>query len=123
MLNCKNKILGRLSAIVVKILIGKYNIFYSPNIINGDNIILININKILINNKKKKYISYSGYPSGKKIKTFNYFLKKNPKKILLHSILGMIKNNKLKKNIKKNIYLYLSKEKFFMNNIKLIKIN
>ncbi|WXB47408.1 MAG: 50S ribosomal protein L13 [Candidatus Shikimatogenerans sp. Tmey] len=119
--DCKKKKLGRLSSLIANILIGKYNIFYTPNSISNNKIILININKIIFK-KKKKYINYTGYPGGKKIKSFKYLLTKNPKKILLHSILGMIKNNLLKKYIKKNIFLYTSNERFIINN-KYIKLN
>ncbi|XBT18688.1 MAG: uL13 family ribosomal protein [Candidatus Shikimatogenerans sp. Tcar] len=119
-LDCKKKKLGRLSTLIVNILIGKYNIFYTPNWNNNNKVILLNINKIFFK-KKKKYINYTGYPGGQKIKSFEYLLKNNPKKILLHSILGMIKNNLLKKKIKKNIYLYTNKEKVIINN-KYIKL-
>ncbi|XBT18897.1 MAG: 50S ribosomal protein L13 [Candidatus Shikimatogenerans sp. AspAUS03] len=122
LINCKKKVLGRVSTIAAKILIGKYNIFYTPNFLSGDNVVLYNINKIILKKKKKIYIYYTGYPGGKKQKDFKHWLKTNPKKIFLHSILGMIKNNRLKKNIKKNLYLYKKKKEIILKNINFIKL-
>ncbi|XBT18367.1 MAG: uL13 family ribosomal protein [Candidatus Shikimatogenerans sp. Tduv] len=117
LIDCKNKKIGRLSTLVVDIITGKYNIFYTPNIINNNRVILYNVDKMsVLNKKKKKYIHYTGYPGGQKIIFFKEYFLKYPKKILLHSILGMIKKNHNKNYIKKKIFLYTSKEKFSLKN-------
>lgn len=124
-LNCKNKKIGRLSTVIINILKGKYDIKYTPNFINNNKIILYNIDKInLLNRKKKKFIYYTGYPGGQKIKSYINLYKKNPKKIFLHSLLGMMKKSIfIKNNFKKNIFFYTNKEKKYIQKKNFIYIN
>ncbi|AFP83907.1 uL13 family ribosomal protein [Candidatus Carsonella ruddii] len=89
-INCKNKIIGRISSVIVKILINFY--FLKKTI----NIFFININEILI--KKYFYKSHSGYIGNLKLsfKKKIFFLKK--------SIYRMLPKNKIRKKIMKKIF-------------------
>ncbi|QJC37933.1 50S ribosomal protein L13 [Enterobacteriaceae endosymbiont of Donacia bicoloricornis] len=98
LINAKNKILGRLSSIIAHYLMGKHKIFYLPYIDIGDYIIIINANKIKITGNKKKnkfYFNHSGYSGGLKKISFEKLIKKNPCKIIQHSVKGMLPKNKI----------------------------
>ncbi|QJC33080.1 50S ribosomal protein L13 [Enterobacteriaceae endosymbiont of Donacia semicuprea] len=98
LINAKNKILGRLSCIITHYLMGKHKILYKPHIDIGDYVIVINAKQIKITGKKSKnkfYFSHSGYSGGLKKISFEQLIQKNPKKIIEHSIKGMLPKNKI----------------------------
>lgn len=64
-----DQVLGRLCAKVAKILRGKYKACYTPHVDCGDNVIIINADKVILTGKKwddRQYISFSGYPGGQR---------------------------------------------------------
>ena len=73
LIDAYNNILGRIISKIINIITGKNKPYFTPNNNCGDNVIIININKIkTIHLKNKKYIRYTGYPVGKKIRKFIY---------------------------------------------------
>ena len=106
-----DQIVGRLAAKVAKILRGKYKPCFTPNQDCGDNVIIINADKIQFTGAKwteKQYLTYSGYPSGQhKINPEN--LAKKPhgyERILRHAVKGMLPKGRLGSKILKNLYIY-----------------
>ena len=100
------KVLGRFASKIANIARGKNKPFYTPFLDCGDNIIVINAEKIMLTGdkaKKKMYISYSGYPGGQKIKSFSEL---DPCEIMRRAINGMIPKNKLGRKICKNIRIF-----------------
>ena len=102
---------GRLASKVAKILRGKYKPCFTPNQDCGDNVIIINADKIQFTGAKwtdKQYLTYSGYPSGQhKINPEN--LAKKPhgyERILRHAVKGMLPKGRLGSKILKNLYIY-----------------
>lgn len=66
-IDATDQVLGRLCAKVAKILRGKYKPCYTPHVDCGDNVIIINADKVKMTGKKwteRIYISYTGYPGG-----------------------------------------------------------
>ena len=73
--------LGRLASKVAMLIRGKYKPNYTPHVDCGDNVIVINAEKIKLTGDKweqKKYISHSGYPGGQKIKTARELMERKP---------------------------------------------
>lgn len=106
-----DQIVGRLAAKVAKILRGKYKPCFTPNQDCGDNVIIINADKIQFTGAKwtaKQYLTYSGYPSGQhKINPEN--LAKKPhgyERILRHAVKGMLPKGHLGTKILNNLYIY-----------------
>jgi len=98
-LDANNKILGRFASEVSAFLIGKMKTSYSPNIDEGDYVVVINAKHIKVTGKKeleKIYTRYSGYPGG--LKKVPYFrqLDKDPRKIIQNAVSGMLPKNKLR---------------------------
>lgn len=107
--NAEGQILGRLASKVAKILRGKNKPEFSPHVDCGDNIIIINAEKIrLTGNKleKKEYLRHTGYPGGQRKTTPGEIMKKNPSKIIEIAVKGMLPKNRLGNAIFKNLYIY-----------------
>jgi large subunit ribosomal protein L13 len=104
-----DKILGRMASQVAAILRGKTNPAFVPHQDKGDYVIVINAEKIKVTGRKAEqlvYYRHSGYPGGLKKRTYKEIMEKDPAKILLHAIKGMIPHNKLGSQIGKKLFVY-----------------
>jgi large subunit ribosomal protein L13 len=108
-----NEVLGRLSSKVAKILRGKNKPDFTPHVDCGDNIIIINAEKVRLTGSKmsdKEYVRYTGYPGGQRIELAEDILKKDPTRLIEISVKGMIPKNKLGSAIIKNLHIYVGAE-------------
>ena len=108
--NADNKVLGRISSEIVKILRGKNRSFFTPNFDCGDYVIVINSDKIKLTGKKwreKKYIRHTGYPGGQR-ETTPLKLKedKSSKFIVENAVKGMLPKNRLGRKLFNNLFVY-----------------
>ena len=112
-----DQVLGRLCSKVAKILRGKYKPSYSPNVECGDNVIIINADKVRLTGKKmtdRVYLSYTGYPGGQREttpevlikKSFNKHLKPGVNPLFIHVMKGMLPKNRLGRRIIENMHVY-----------------
>ena len=106
-----DQVLGRLCTKVAKLLRGKYKPNFTPHVDCGDNVIIINAEKIQITGKKmtdRVYYSYTGYPGGQRETTPAQILaKKNGAEILLRRVVkGMLPKNRLGAKLLSNLYVY-----------------
>lgn len=101
-------ILGRLAAEIAHRLIGKHKPTYTPHMDCGDNIIVVNVDKIHISgNENKIYYRHTGYPGGIKSSNAKDLLAgKYSHRVLLKAVQRMISRNKLGRKRMKNLYLY-----------------
>lgn len=105
--------LGRLASKVAKLLRGKHKPDYTPHVDCGDNVIVINAEKINLTGKKwseKTYIRYTGYPGGQRSETASELFKKDPKRLIEKSIKGMLPKNKLGAALFRNLKVYVGTE-------------
>ena len=110
-----DQVLGRLASKVAKLLRGKYKPNFTPHVDCGDNVIIVNADKIVITGKKmtdRVYLTYSGYPGGQKEHTpASIIAKKNGyEKLLRKTIKGMLPKNKLADRLITNLYIYEGSE-------------
>ena len=108
-LDAKDQTLGRLASKISKILIGKLKTNYTPFLDTGDNVIIINAEKIAVTGKKEKqkiYYNHSGRPGGMRMETLNSLRLRNPEKILEHAIKGMLPKGSLGRKIFTNVKIY-----------------
>ncbi len=106
-----DQVLGRLSAKVAKILRGKYKACFTPNQDCGDNVIIINADKIVLTGKKmteKTYLTYSGYPGGQhSINPAELSKRANGyERIVRHAVKGMLPKGLLGRKVLKNLFIY-----------------
>ena len=108
-----NVVLGRLSSNVAKILRGKNKPDFTPHVDCGDNVIVINAEKVRLTGNKwadKKYIRHTGYPGGQRVTGADEMLTKHPERIVEKAVKGMIPRNRLGRAICKNLYVYVGSE-------------
>ena len=108
-IDAKDQIVGRLSSEAAKILRGKNKPSFTPHVDCGDNVIIINAEKVRFTGSKmqdKEYVRYTGYPGGQRFACPVEWLKKNPALILENSIRGMLPKNRLGREIFRNLYVY-----------------
>lgn len=99
LLDANDQILGRLSTIAAELLMGKGKATFSRHLDSGDNVVIINAEKIEVTGRKDKqkvYITHSGYPGGFKSKKYESVMEDHPERILEHAISGMLPDNHLK---------------------------
>lgn len=109
LIDVSNKILGRVATEIVKILRGKNKVDFSPDADCGDNVIVINAEKIKLTGNKlndKIYRWHTGYPGGLKERTAKEMLEKKPDFIIYNAVKGMLPKNKLRDKILKRLKIY-----------------
>ncbi len=105
--------LGRLASKVAMILRGKNKPSYTPHIDCGDNVIIINADKINLSGNKlksKMYYHHSQHPRGLKLTTAKDMLVKKPIYPVEHAIKGMLPKNKLGSDLFRNLFVYACNE-------------
>lgn len=111
--DAEDQILGRLSSQVASILRGKNKPYFTPHTDCGDNVIIINAEKIKLTGNKlmdKEIQHYTGYPGGRKVVNAKTVLAKNPTHLLERSIKGMLPKTKLGAAMYKKLFVYAGPE-------------
>ena len=106
-------VLGRLSSRVAKLLRGKLKPNFTPNLDCGDNVIVINAEKVKLTGKKwsdRVIFTHSGYPGGQREITPAAMYAKDPTKLVYHAVKGMLPKNKLGRKLLRNLYVYVGPE-------------
>ncbi len=109
LIDAKEKTLGRLASQIAKILQGKHKPTYTPFLLSGDYVVVINARYIRLTGKKmleKIYDKYSGYPGGRKEISLRELLNKNPSKVLYLAVKGMLPKNRLAKRMLNSLKIY-----------------
>jgi len=107
------EILGRLSSRIAFILRGKHKANFTPHVDCGDNVIVINADKVRFTGNKleeKEYVSYTGYPGGQKFISPKDLMAKHPTRVVEKAIRGMLPKNKLGNKVFKNLHVYAGAE-------------
>jgi len=113
LVDAEGQTLGRLASKVALIIRGKTKPDFTPHVDCGNNVIVINAEKIhLSGNKwaKKQYVRYTGYPGGQRFTTANQMLKKDPRRIIEKAVKGMLPKNKLGHVLFTNLKVYVGSE-------------
>ena len=105
--------LGRLASEVAKILRGKNKAIFTPHIDTGDNVIVINAEKIKVSGKKmdqKIYYHHSDYVGGMKTATLREKLAKKPEQVIELAVKGMLPKGPLGRQMFKKLHVYAGPE-------------
>jgi large subunit ribosomal protein L13 len=108
-IDANNAVLGRLATKIANTLRGKHKANFTPHVDCGDNVIVINAEKVRLTGKKmsdKQYVHHTGYPGGQKLTTPEEVLAKKPLFLVQHAVKGMLPKNKLGSALFGNLYLY-----------------
>jgi large subunit ribosomal protein L13 len=113
LVDAKNEVLGRLASKVAYLLRGKHKPDFTPHVDCGDNVIVINAEKVRLTGKKmtdKQYVRHSGYPGGQITTTPKDLLEKKPEAVVEKAVKGMLPGNKLSNAIFRNLHVYTGPE-------------
>jgi len=113
LVDAEGETLGRMASKVAKLLRGKHKPNYTPHVDCGDNVIVINAEKIQLSGNKwqdKKYLRYTGYPGGQRSQSVMELMDKNPARIVEKSVKGMLPKNKLGAELFRNLRVYKGSE-------------
>lgn len=105
--------LGRLSSEIAKVLRGKNKPTFTPHMDCGDNVIVINADKIVVTGKKldqKIYYNHSDYVGGMKETTLREKLAKKPEDVILLAVKGMLPKGPLGRSMIKKLHVYAGAE-------------
>lgn len=110
LVDAENVVLGRLASEVAKMLRGKHKPEFTPHVDCGDNVIVVNAEKVLLTGRKmtdKIYLSHSGYPGGQRKQTPAEILKKYPERLVEKAVKGMLPKNRLGREMFRNLHVVI----------------
>lgn len=108
-----DQILGRLSSKIAMVLRGKHKPGYTPHVDCGDNVIVINAEKVRLTGNKMKgkvYIRHTGYPGGQRFQTAEELMTKHPARMVEKAVKGMLPKNSLGAKLFTNLHVYVGAE-------------
>jgi large subunit ribosomal protein L13 len=121
------QVLGRLASKIAKILRGKNKSSFTPHADCGDNVIVINAEKVVLTGKKmsdKVYIRHTGYPGGQRQQTATELLAKFPERLVEKAVKGMLPKNKLGRKLYTNLHVVVGAEhKYEAQKPKVVDLN
>lgn len=113
LVNAENQVLGRLASEIAKILRGKHKTNFTPHVDCGDNVVVINAEKVRLTGNKwdaKEYIRHSGYPGGQSSLTAKELMDRKPVALVEKAVKGMLPKNRLGADLFRNLYVYVGSE-------------
>ena len=121
LIDVKGKILGRIATVIAKLLIGKQKPYFVSHLDCGDYVIITNAKEVVVTGKKevqKKYYRHSGYPGGFKEETLSKLRARKPEDIILHSVKGMLPQNKLRDRMLARLFVFQGEEHPYKDKLK-----
>jgi len=110
LIDAEDVILGRLAVIVATLLRGKHKTMYTPNIDCGDNVIVVNAEKVKLTGRKltdKRFYWHTGYPGGIKDRTMEQILDgKHPERVIEKAVQRMIPKGPMGRAQMKKLRVY-----------------
>ncbi|SIO20979.1 LSU ribosomal protein L13P [Rhodovulum sp. ES.010] len=114
LIDAEGVVLGRLASIVAMRLRGKHKATFTPHMDMGDNVIVINADKVQMTGKKrwdKKYYWHTGYPGGIKHRTAEQILDgEHPERVVMQAVKRMLPGNRLSRKQMTNLRVYAGAE-------------
>lgn len=113
LVDAEGQVLGRLASVIASLLRGKHKPYFTPHVDCGDNVVVINAEKVILTGEKwneKEYVRHTGYPGGQRITKAEDMLRKNPIYLIEHAVKGMLPKNRLGRALFKNMHVYTGSE-------------
>lgn len=113
LIDAENEVLGRLASKVANVLRGKHKPSFTPHVDCGDNVVIINADKVRLTGNKltdKVYVRHTGYPGGQRFTTPKELLAHKPISVIEKAIKGMLPKNTLGRSIFRNLHVYAGSE-------------
>ena len=91
--DAQGEVLGRLASQIARLIRGKHKTNFTPHVDCGDNVIVINAEKVRLTGSKmtdKVYVRHTGYPGGQRFASPRLMLEKHPERIIEHAVKGYV---------------------------------
>lgn len=111
--DAEGQTLGRMASEVAKLLRGKHKTNYTPHADCGDNVVVINADKIVLSGNKmaeKTYIRHTGFPGGQRSLTARQLMDRKPYALVEKAVKGMLPKNTLGSALYRNLFVYAGPE-------------
>ena len=105
--------LGRVASVVALHIRGKHKTNFTPHVDCGDNVIVINADKVSLSGnkwKQKQYIRYTGYPGGQRSLNAEQLNAKGPERLIENAVRGMLPKNRLGRKLFTNMHVFVGSE-------------
>ena len=112
-IDAEGKTLGNVAERAAYVLKGKHKPTFTPHVACGDNVIIINAEKVVLTGNKldkKMYYNHSGYPGGLRERTARTMVEKYPVEMVERAVKGMLPKNRLGRQIFKQLFVYAGNE-------------
>lgn len=112
-IDAEGQVLGRLATLTASMLRGKHKTNFTPHVDCGDNVIVINAEKVELTGKKmtdKVYTRHTGHPGGQRFTTADAMMRKNPISLVEKAVKGMLPKNRLGSELYRNLHVYAGNE-------------
>ena len=112
-IDAAGKVLGRVASDIAYILRGKHKPNFTPSMDNGDYVVVLNAEKIVVTGNRlssKMYYRHSGYPGGLRTTSLQQMLQTHPERVIEHAVRGMLPSNKLGDAMLKKMRVYTGAE-------------
>ncbi|NLV18829.1 MAG: 50S ribosomal protein L13 [Bacteroidetes bacterium] len=109
-IDAEGAILGRLSSLIANMLRGKHKTNFTPHVDCGDNVVVINAEKVVLTGDKwsgKQYVRHTGYPGGQRFTSAEKMLREHPERLIEHAVKGMLPKNRLGSALFRNLHVYI----------------
>src|SRR5215212_1110322 len=111
--DASGQVLGRLASNIAYVLRGKHKVLYSPNLDNGDFVVVVNVEKVRLTGDKlddKDYYHHTGYPGGLRQTTARKTLQTHPDRVLRTAVRGMLPKGPLGRQMLRKLKIYSGAE-------------
>jgi large subunit ribosomal protein L13 len=111
--DAEGQTVGRLASKVAKVIRGKHKTNFTPHADCGDNVIVVNAEKVSFSGTKlvdKEYVRHTGYPGGQRMTSAEEMLRKHPERLIEKAVKGMLPKNKLGRKLFTNLKVYTGTE-------------
>lgn len=109
LVDAEDQVLGRIASQVAKVIRGKHKTNYTPHVDCGDNVIVINAEKVKMTGKKwtdRVIFTHSGYNGGQRESTPNMIKAKYPERLIEHAVRGMLPKNTMGRQLFRSLHVY-----------------
>lgn len=113
LIDAEGQVLGRVATRIASLLRGKHKTNFTPHVDCGDNVIVINADKVRLTGNKvnqKSYIRHTGYPGGQREVVAKDMLRKHPERLIEAAVKGMLPKNTLGRDLFRNMRVYVGAE-------------
>ena len=112
-IDAEGKALGKVAALAAHVLRGKNKPTYTPHVACGDNVIIVNAEKVKLTGNKledKMYYNHSGYPGGLRERNAREMIEDYPEEMMERAIKGMLPKGRLGRAMAKKLFVYRGSE-------------